>query len=89
MADEELDWMAQGPLSLLRNLHHMPKHIEKMLSNFNPDKKTKDEDHTDDFYMYLVMLHVHFDDVSCRHFLYTLEGRASIWYHSLPAQFNS
>jgi len=29
------------------------------------------------------MLEVSFNDVSCRVFLYTLERRASVWYHSL------
>lgn len=55
-----------------------------LLSNFDPDKKTKVEDHIDDFYMHFRMLEVQFDDISCILFLYTLEGRASIWYHNFP-----
>ena len=49
MANENLDWMAQGPHDLLDNLHSIPKHLEKVLSKFDPNKKTKDEDHIDDF----------------------------------------
>jgi len=58
MVDQGLDWMAQGPLSLLDNLHCIPKHLEKLLSKFGLDKKTKVEDHVDDFYMSLRMLEV-------------------------------
>lgn len=51
-----LGWMAQGTLSLLDNIHDIPKHIEKLLSNFVPEHNTKVEDHIDDFYMHLRML---------------------------------
>lgn len=88
MVDTYLDWMAQGLPTLSNSLHKIPKHIEKLLSKFDPDKKTNVEDHIDEFYMHLRMLEVHFDNVICRIFQYTLEGRASVWYNSLPGQFN-
>ena len=53
MVDQDLDQMAQGPLTLLDNLHRMPKYLKKLLSKFDHDKKTKEEDHIDDFYMHL------------------------------------
>lgn len=31
MVDQDLDWMAQGPLSLSNNLHKMPKHPKMFL----------------------------------------------------------
>jgi len=83
MANEQLDWMAQWLLDHPGNLYYMPKHPEKFLSNFDPNKKTKVEDHIDDFYMHLQMLEVHFYDITCRHIPYTLEGRALLWYHNL------
>lgn len=83
MVDADLDWIAQGPLSLPNYLHKMPKHPEKSISKFDPDKKTKVEGHIDDFYMHLQNLVVLFYDVACRLFPYTLEGRASLWYKRL------
>lgn len=84
MVDQDLDWMSHGPLSLLDNLHRMPKHLEKLLSKFDPDKKVKVDDHLDDLYMHLRMLYVQYDDVDCRLFPFNLEGKASVWYHSMP-----
>lgn len=85
MVDQDLDSIAQQPLSLLDNLHKMPRHLENLLSKFDPDKKTKEEYYIDNFYMHIQMLEVKYDDVSCRIFSFTLEGIAIAWYHSLPA----
>jgi len=78
MVDQDLDWMAQGPLALLENIHRMPKHLEKLLSKIDPDKKTKIEDHLDDFYMHLQILEVRYDAVACRLFPFNLEGRTIV-----------
>jgi len=48
--------------------------IRKLISKFDPDKKTKVGDHIDDFYMHFKMLEVWYDDVACRIFPFTLEG---------------
>ena len=64
-------------------MHHLPKYLEKFLIEYDPNKKAKVEDHIDEFYLYLRMLEVCFDDVSCRIVPYALEGRTSSWYHSL------
>lgn len=78
MPDNQLDWMDQGPLSLSCNLHYLPKHPKTLLTKYDPDKKVKDEDHIDDFNLHLRMLQVRYDDISCRLFVYTLDGRTSI-----------
>lgn len=83
MADQDLDWMAQGPNSLPNNHHGVPRHPKKLLSKFYPNKNTKVEDHINDFYMHLWMLGVRYDDVACRFFPFTIEGRESTWYHRL------
>jgi len=83
MSDQYLDWMAQGPLGLMGNLHKIPRHPKNILSKYNLEKKTKAEDHLVDFYMYLRMLEVRYDDVACKIFPYTLEDRISMWYRSL------
>lgn len=87
IANQKLDWMAKGPLTLSCNLHKIPKYLEKLLSKFDPYKKIKVEDHIDDFYMHLRMLQVRYVVVSCNIFPFTLEGRVETWYHSLPINF--
>lgn len=84
MDDDQLDWMDQGHLSLIGNLHYIPRHPKSLLPKFDPNKKTKAQEHIDDFYMHLSMLEVRYNDVSCIIFLYTLEGSASIWYRNPP-----
>lgn len=79
MANVDMDWMAQGPHALLNNIHHMPRHQEKLLSKFDHDKSS-----IDDLYLHLGMPYVCFDDFPCILFPYILEGIASVWYHSLP-----
>lgn len=76
--------MAQGPLSVLDILHKMPRNLEKFLSKFDLDKRIKEEDHIDDFYMHFQIVEVWYDDIACRTFPFTLEGGGTTWYHSLP-----
>lgn len=83
MASVDLDWIAQGPLALPNNLDKMPKDLEKLLLKFDLEKKTKFEDHIDDFYMHLQILKVCLDNVSCRLYQYTLEGRLFLWDNNL------
>ena len=53
MADQDFDWMAQGNLSIPDNLQRMLRHLEKLLPNYDPDKKTTAEYHLDVFYLHL------------------------------------
>ena len=53
MADQNLEWMTQGPLALPVSLQNMPKRVEKMNIKFNPNNTVKVEDHLDNFYMKL------------------------------------
>lgn len=84
MADQELDWMTQGPLSLLGVLHNMLSHSEKLFTEYYLDKIVKEEDHLGKFYLHLQMLEVCYGDVACRIFLCTLYGKPIVWYHNLP-----
>lgn len=43
MGDQNLKWMARGPLALLGALHKMPKREERMNINFNLDNVVKAE----------------------------------------------
>lgn len=79
-----LDWITQGPLALSGVSHKMPRNLEKLLMKYDPYKVVKAEDHLDNFYMNLQMLEVRYDDVADRIFPCTLDGRATVWYQTLP-----
>lgn len=68
--------MTQSPLAFLGVLHKMPRHPEKLLTKYDPKKAAKEEDHLDNVYLHLQMLEVHYDDVACRIFPCTLDGRS-------------
>jgi len=84
MADQKLEWMTQGPLALHGDFHKIPRHAEKLLMKYNLDRAVKVEDHLNTLYLHLWTLEVHYDDVACRLFPYTLNGRVVVWYHNFP-----
>ena len=63
--------------------HPLPKHSDKILPKFNPDDKEPAEVHIDKFMLAIQTLNVQHEDVVCRLFPLTFEGRASTWYFSL------
>ena len=65
------------------NQHPLPKHPEKLLPKFNPEQKELEEDHVKKFMLAVRLLHIEHEDVVCRLFPYTFEGKASTWYFSL------
>ena len=56
MANQNLEWMTQGPLALPGALHRMPKRLERMLKKYDPKRTVKVEDHLDNFYLQLQTL---------------------------------
>lgn len=62
----------------------MPRHSEKHLLKFNPEKGTSVNDHIRNFYLSLQMMKVHYDDVACHLFSHTLENKVATWYRLLP-----
>lgn len=83
MDDQNLEWMTQGPLTLLGALYKIPKQVERMSINFNLDNIVKVEDHLDNLYLQLQTLEVWYNDVACRLFPCTLDGHAAAWYRNL------
>lgn len=53
MANQYLDWMSQGPFTLLGILHNMPRHMEKLLMKYDPDKAIKAKYHLDNLYLHM------------------------------------
>ena len=84
MPDQNMEWMTQYPLALHGTLHKIPRHVEKLLMKYDPDRAMKEGEHLDTFYLHLQTLEVRYDDVACRVFPCTLDGRVVVWYHNLP-----
>ena len=80
-----IPWLAQDAVAIPGDQHPLPKHPEKLLPKFNPESKDPAEDHVKKFMLAVRLLDVEHEDVVCRIFPYTFEGKASTWYFSLTA----
>jgi hypothetical protein len=76
-------WMSQGALNIPGQMHDLPKHPERLLPKFDPDKSCSPEYHINNFYLAIHLLDVQHEDVVCRLFPYTFENKASTWYYNL------
>ena len=87
MVDEEHNkpWLYGDVVFVLGDQHRLPKNREKWLPNFNPDDKIPAEDHIKYFMQSIRIRNVIHEDVVCRLFPYTFEGKASTYYFSLEA----
>ena len=72
-------------MSVLGNQHRLPKNLENWLPKFNPDKKIPMEYPIKYFMQAIRLRNVIHEDVVCRLFPYTFEGKAYTWYFSLEA----
>ena len=80
-----MPWLAQDAVAVPGVQHPLPKHLKKLLPKFNPELKEPAEDHVNKFMLAVRLLDVEHEDVVCRIFPYTFEGKASTWYFSLTA----
>ena len=63
--------------------HPLPKHLEKLLPKFDHDNDVLPEDHIKKCILSSRLLNVEHEDVVCRLFPYTFQGKASTWFFSL------
>lgn len=56
--------------------HLLPKHPEKLLTKFDPNNDVLVEYHIKHFMLSLRLLNVEHEDLVCRLFPYTLQGKA-------------
>ena len=75
-----MPWLAQDAVAVPGVQHPLPKHPEKLLPKFNPESKEPAEDHVKKFMSAVRLLDVEHEDVVCRLFPYTFEGKDSTWY---------
>ena len=79
----QLPWLRAVAVAVPGVQHPLPKHSDKILPMFNPDDKEPAEVHIDKFMLAVQTLNVQHEDVVCRLFPVTFEGKASTWYFSL------
>jgi hypothetical protein len=63
--------------------HDMPRHPEKFLPKFDPDKKDSAENHVKKFLLAIRLQSIRHEDVVCHLFPLTFEEKVSTWYFSL------
>ena len=80
-----IPWVDGDVVSVLGDQHRLPKNPEKWLPKFNPDDKIPVEDHIKSFMKAIRLRNVIHEDMVCRLFPYTFEGKASTWYFALEA----
>lgn len=85
-----MPWLALNALAIPGDLHPLPRHLKKVLSKFDLNKKESIEDHVKQFMLDIRLLNVEHEDVVCSLFPFTLDGKASTWYFSLtPGSIHS
>ena len=72
-------------MPVLGDQHRLPKNIEKWLPNFNPDGKIHMEDDIKTIMQVIKLRNIIHEDVVCRLFPYTFEGKDSSWYFGLES----
>ena len=72
-------------MSILGDQHRFPQNPEKWLLKYNPDDKIPMEDHIKSFMHAIKHKNLIHEDVVCRLFPYTFDGKDSTWYVSLEA----
>ena len=87
MDDEQHNrpWLDGDVMSVLGDQHRLPKNPKRWLPKFNPDDKIPVEDHIKSFMQATRLRKIIHEDVVCRLFPYTFEGKDSTWYSSLEA----
>jgi hypothetical protein len=73
-------WIDQDIVAVPRAPHPLPKHPDKFLPKFDPKKKDSTENHIKKFMLAVRLMNMEHEDVVCRLFPYTFEGKASTWY---------
>jgi hypothetical protein len=80
-------WLVTDAIVILSSNHPLTKHSKKILPKFDPDNDVLLEDHIKHFMIYLRLLNLEHEDVVCRLFPYTFEGKASTWFFSLSQRY--
>jgi hypothetical protein len=62
-ANANMPWLAQDVVAIIGDVHDLPKHPEKLLPMFDPDKKESPEDPVNKFMLAARLMNVQHEDV--------------------------
>ena len=58
-----LPWLRRSEVAILEIQHPLPKHLDKLLPNFNSDNKEPTENHIDKFILVVQTMNVQHEDI--------------------------
>lgn len=73
-------WLARDALTLPRQFHNLPKHLECFLPKCDLESSKLSKDHVNTFILTIRLMNIQFEYVVCHVFSYTFENLASTWY---------
>ena len=62
-----------------RDVHTLPRHLEKIMPSFDPDRKEPTEDHIHKSMFSLRLMNVEHEYIMRRLFPFTFKGKDEIW----------
>ena len=77
-------WKSNMALSLLGPLHELPRKEVTFLPKFDGEGNITTLEHIRKYESVLRLLYIQYEDVVCRTFPFTFEGKVSKWYYVLP-----
>jgi hypothetical protein len=79
-------WLAGDTVAIPGQIHNIPRPLEKLLPNYDPETSGLPEDHINNFILTIRLMNVQHEDMVCRLFPYTFDNLASTWYFNLPVR---
>ena len=79
-------WLTINGLAIPVPQNPLPKHLEKILPKFDPDKDILPKYHIKQFMLTLNLTNVQHEYVVCKLFCFTFEGKASSWFFRLTSR---
>ena len=76
-------WLTIHSLSIPGPQNPLTKHPEKFLPKFDLDKDILPKDHIKQFMLTLNIINVQHEDVVCKLFNFTFQGKVSSWFFIL------
>ena len=78
-------WLTINPLAISGPQNPLPKNPERPFTKFDPDDDILHKTHIDKFMLAMNIMNVQHEDVACRFFCLTLQGKASSCFFNLPS----
>lgn len=73
-------WLTINTLAIAGPQNDLPRNLDKLLPKFDPDDDILPKTHLDKFMLTMNIMNVQHEDVACRLFCLTLQGKASSWF---------